>query len=68
MKFLYAKEKLHAGLIIIVPNMLPQRQCELFSAVLGELCENKQLINEAVEIWFEGDAAMVTRYILSAGE
>lgn len=34
---LYAKEELHAGLVIIVPQVLPALQRELFSAVLQEL-------------------------------
>lgn len=34
---LYAKEELHAGLIIIVPQVLPALQRELFEAVLADL-------------------------------
>ena len=34
---LYAKEELHAGLVIIVPQVLPARQRELFDAVLADL-------------------------------
>ena len=34
---LYAKEELHAGLVIIVTQVLPVRQRELFDAVLADL-------------------------------
>jgi hypothetical protein len=32
---LYAKEELHAGLVIILPNVTPSRQRELFRAALS---------------------------------
>jgi hypothetical protein len=34
---LYAREELHAGLVIIVPNVTPSRQRELFRAVLSHI-------------------------------
>ena len=62
---LYAKEELHPGLVIIVPQVLPARQRELFMAVLDELSEGDDLINEVIEIFIEGDEAVITRYALS---
>ena len=34
---LYAREPLHAGLVIVVPQVTPVRQRILFDALLGEL-------------------------------
>ncbi|NKJ39539.1 DUF5615 family PIN-like protein [Rhizobium sp. SG570] len=61
---LYAKEELHAGLIIIVPQVLPARQRELFSAIVDELAATDNLVNEVIEISLEDGAAVVTRYVL----
>ena len=61
---LYAKEELHAGLVIIVPQVLPERQRELFDAVLSELQPDDELLNGVIEITVEGDVAAMTRYIL----
>lgn len=60
---LYAKEALHAGLIIIVPQVLPALQRELFLAVLEDLAEC-DLVNEVIEIAIEDDEAILTRYAL----
>lgn len=61
---LYAKEELHAGLVIIVPQLLPALQRELFSAVLQELAMSQGIVNEVIEIAIEGDEAILTRYAL----
>ncbi len=61
---LYAKEELHTGLVIIVPQVLPARQRDLFEAVLEELANEDELLNEIIEISMEEDALVVTRYML----
>lgn len=61
---LYAREELHAGLIIIVPQVLPARQRELFDAVLEELMADDEFVNEVIEIAIEGEMAIITRYAL----
>ena len=61
---LYAKEELHAGLVIIVPQVLPARQREMFDAVLDELANSDELLNEIIEISVEEDALVITRYVL----
>lgn len=58
---LFAKEELHAGLVIIVPQVVPARQREFFDALLDELAQEELGINEVIEI--DGDA-VVTRYAL----
>lgn len=61
---LYARQELHAGLIIILPQVLPQRQRELFSLILQELAGGKELVNEVIEISVDGDEAVIDRYQL----
>jgi hypothetical protein len=61
---LYAKEELHAGLVIIVPQVLPARQREMFDAVLDELANSDELPNEIIEISVGEDALVITRYVL----
>ncbi len=61
---LYAKEEVHAGLIVIVPQAVPSRQRELFDAVLELLGAERTLINEAVEITEEAGATELRRYEL----
>lgn len=61
---LYAREELHAGLVIIVPQVLPALQRELFLAVLQELAETQEIVNEVIEIAIEDGEAVLTRYAL----
>ncbi|WP_065091829.1 DUF5615 family PIN-like protein [Rhizobium leucaenae] len=61
---LYAKEALHAGLVIIVPQVLPAVQRELFLAAVGEIADREDLVNEVIEIAIEDDEAVLTRYAL----
>ncbi|MBY3517331.1 DUF5615 family PIN-like protein [Rhizobium laguerreae] len=61
---LYAKEELHAGLVIIVPQVSPALQRELLSAVLLELAASQGIVNEVVEIAIEDGEAILTRYAL----
>ncbi|RDL47682.1 hypothetical protein BLJAPNOD_05404 [Ensifer sp. M14] len=61
---LYAKEALHAGLVIIVPQVLPALQRELFLATLDELANRNDLVNEVIEMTIEDGEAILTRYAL----
>lgn len=61
---LYAKEVLHAGLIIIVPQVLPALQRDLFAVILEELGNDGEPVNEVVEITVEEGAAILTRHAL----
>lgn len=45
---LYGKEAVHAGLVIILPNVPASRQRELFDAALSHIGE-RQLINTMLE-------------------
>ncbi|MBB4440234.1 MULTISPECIES: DUF5615 family PIN-like protein [Rhizobium] len=61
---LYANEQLHAGLVIIVPQVLPALQRELFILILRELAGVQYLVNEVLEVTIEEDTAVLTRYLL----
>ncbi|MCL8382961.1 DUF5615 family PIN-like protein [Xanthobacter aminoxidans] len=61
---LYVKQELHAGLVIIVPQVVPARQRELFDALLEALAAEEVLINEAIEIVEEAGAVILRRYAL----
>ena len=65
---LYAREEIHAGLLIIVPQVAPDKQRELFDALLDELGEDSAIVNEIIEIQLEDGAAVITRYDLPAPE
>ncbi|MBY3328926.1 DUF5615 family PIN-like protein [Rhizobium laguerreae] len=61
---LYAREDLHAGLVIIVPQVLPGQQRDLFALVLQEVAVSADLVNEVIEIALEEGEAVLTRYAL----
>jgi len=52
---LYVKEELHAGLVIIVPPVLPSLQRELFDLILQELAGTQGLVNEVIEVSIDGE-------------
>ncbi|CCV11889.1 DUF5615 family PIN-like protein [Mesorhizobium sp. STM 4661] len=61
---LYAKEPVHAGLIIVVPQVAPDKQRELLDSLLGDLGPEEFLINEIIEIEIDNGVAVFTRYDL----
>ncbi|MFG1287884.1 DUF5615 family PIN-like protein [Xanthobacter versatilis] len=61
---LYAKEAIHAGLVIIVPQVTPARQRALFDAVLEAIVAEEALVNEVIEIVEEVGEAVLYRYAL----
>src|SRR6266404_8189505 len=50
---LFAKEPLHAGLIVIVPSVAPSLQRELFKAALAEVSK-REPVNSVVEVDWDG--------------
>jgi predicted nuclease of predicted toxin-antitoxin system len=60
---LYAGLDLHAGLIIVVPNVKPNMQQALFRAVLDHLGA-RALVNTVVEVEFEDDRIAIIEYYL----
>jgi len=62
----YTREDVHAGLVILIPNVPPAEQRELFDAALDDLELTPGLINEVLEVGIvEGDIEII-RYDLSA--
>jgi len=61
---LYAQEDIHAGLVILIPNVPPTEQRELFDAALDELAVMPGLINEALEVGLAAGEIQITRYEL----
>jgi predicted nuclease of predicted toxin-antitoxin system len=59
---LYAKEPLHPGLIIILPNVTPSRQRELFRAALVHI-GGRDLINTVLEVDLTGTTAICREYV-----
>ena len=45
---------LHAGLVVIVPNITPGVQCELFRRALVEVAKVPDMINRVIEIDSDG--------------
>jgi predicted nuclease of predicted toxin-antitoxin system len=60
---LHGKEPLHAGVIVIVPNVVPVQQRELFGAALKHIGP-RDLTNTVVEVRFVGAAIQCSEYEL----
>ena len=63
---LYNKESLHAGLIIIVPNVTPSGQRELLQAALDHI-RQREPVNSVIEVDYRGDSIECTEYPLPEG-
>jgi predicted nuclease of predicted toxin-antitoxin system len=53
---LFDRMELHAGLIVIVPNLIPALQCALFEAAIRYLA-GRNLINAVIEVALDGKTA-----------
>lgn len=65
---LFATEELHAGLVILLPNVRRALQVKLFAAVLADLAADDDVVNKAIEADFTDAscaAVCVNRYDLS---
>jgi predicted nuclease of predicted toxin-antitoxin system len=60
---LYAREDLHAGLVILIPNVPPELQRVLFDAALDDLAAVEP-VNEALEVDFVYGGIQLIRYEL----
>ena len=58
---LYAREKLHAGLVIIIPNVTPARQRDMFRAALSHI-GTRDLTNAVLEVNLAGSVATCREY------
>jgi predicted nuclease of predicted toxin-antitoxin system len=59
---LFSKMELHAGLIVIVPDVVPSVQRAMFQAAI--LYIGKDLVNSAIEVSLEGNAVKCVGYPL----
>ncbi len=63
---LYPAQVRHAGLIIIIPNVVRREQQRLFQAALDELATVGESINRVLEVDVDGEEVMFTLYDLPA--
>ena len=56
--------EIHAGLVILIPNVPPTGQRELFDAALDELAKAPGLINQALEVGLADGKIQITCYEL----
>lgn len=61
---LYAAEALHAGLVILLPNVPRSAQEALFRAVLAELARLGEPVNQVIEADLDGEDTVLTVYDL----
>lgn len=62
---LYNRAPVHAGLVIIVPNVTPPRQRELFQAVLDHIGQG-EIVNAVLEVDYLGGRIECREYPLPA--
>ena len=60
---LYRRTPLHAGLVIVVPNVKPALQRELFEAALGSINE-RDPVNTVIEVAYRGNEIECRQYPL----
>lgn len=59
---LYGKESLHAGLVIIVPNVIPTQQQRIFAAILQHI-DQREMVNVVIEADYDGTEVRCSEYI-----
>ncbi len=60
---LFARTELHAGLIVLVPNVVPALQRALFEAAIRHLA-GRDLLNTVIEVTLQGKAVKCAEYEL----
>jgi predicted nuclease of predicted toxin-antitoxin system len=58
---LYHQTPVHTGLVIIVPNVTPPRQRELFQAALNYI-GHSEIVNAVIEVKYHGDQIVCCEY------
>jgi predicted nuclease of predicted toxin-antitoxin system len=59
---LYAAQPLHAGLVIVVPQLPPPLQRQVFDVVLDEIGGEDGIVNEAIEVTIDDGEVRIARY------
>jgi predicted nuclease of predicted toxin-antitoxin system len=62
----FGEMELHAGLIVIIPNVVPSVQRALFEAAILYMI-GKELINSAIEVSLEGKTVKCIEYEIPTG-
>jgi predicted nuclease of predicted toxin-antitoxin system len=57
----YAREKVNAGMLVIVPNVPPKQQLELFRAAL-QFIAGQDLTNTVIEVDYRAEAVECREY------
>jgi predicted nuclease of predicted toxin-antitoxin system len=65
---LYAAQTLHAGLVIIIPNVNRMVQQQLFRGALDELAKFGEPVNRVLDVDIEGDDVTFKLYDLPPGD
>jgi predicted nuclease of predicted toxin-antitoxin system len=65
---LYAAQPLHAGLVILIPNVDGEMQQRLFAGALQQLAHHGEPINQVLEVNLEGEEATFEFYDLPSPE
>ena len=65
---LYATEPLHAGLVIIIPNVGRELQRQLFKGAVDQLVLRGEPVNQVLEVDLAGSDVDFTFYDLPANE
>lgn len=60
---LYGGSQVHAGLVVVVPNVAPQRQRELFQAALDHI-RQREIVNAVIEVHYLGNKIECQEYPL----
>lgn len=60
----YRQIALHPGVVFIVPNVRRLQQIELFEAALSDIEADPVLINTALDVAYDGDEIVISRYQL----
>jgi len=63
-RHLYATQALHAGLVILIPNVGRSLQKRLFQATLDELAIIGEPVNRVLEVDLDGDEVTLALYDL----
>jgi predicted nuclease of predicted toxin-antitoxin system len=58
----YAREALHGGLVLLIPNVRRTQQIELFRVALDEVDRDPDLVNTAIEVDYDGNDIVTRRY------
>jgi predicted nuclease of predicted toxin-antitoxin system len=66
-RLLYSNASLHAGLVLFIPSVDRAAQQKLFRRALDDVRVKGELINQVLELDFDGDEITYTRSKLPAG-